>query len=219
MSLFEPPVCVECGARQKGAADRFCAYCGTQLPRAPTEAELRVDERRARFDVARGSAAYQRALARTPSAAGQLGGGLFQVLFLAFFVLVTLGIGGSACSVGAFAGGVPFGAIGGLFALVPLGMATFAIVALIGAARRTARVATSATLPMLALVKDERTQVSGGGRDSSASTSYFATLEFEDGRREEFPVSGRISGRVTPGDIGVAYERGGALIDFTLLDA
>ncbi len=65
-----------------------------------------------------------------------------------------------------------------------------------------------------ALVADERTKVSGGSGNSSASTTYFATLEQADGQREEFEIDSRLAGAIAPGDFGLAYVRAGLLLDF-----
>ncbi len=65
-----------------------------------------------------------------------------------------------------------------------------------------------------ALVADERTKVHGGGGDSSASTTYYATLEQADGQREEFEIDSKLAGAIAPGDFGLAYVRAGLLLDF-----
>ena len=66
----------------------------------------------------------------------------------------------------------------------------------------------------IALVADERTEVSGGGKDSSASTSYHVLLEWKEGQRRELKPSARVTGAVAPGDIGVAYVKANRLLDF-----
>lgn len=211
--------CAECGARPKRREDRFCAFCGTELPRAAPVVATPSDTRDARFESARRTAAYARALQHEPSTGHLAVGGAFGSIFFVFFALVALGIGGIGCSMGALSGsGMGLG-FGGLFAVVPILMAAFGIFAAIKTAAKTKAIVTSPTLRRLAHVRDERTSVSGGGRNSSASTQYYVTLEYDDGAREEHPVDPRIASRVAPGDLGVACERGGYLVDFVRLDA
>jgi len=65
------------------------------------------------------------------------------------------------------------------------------------------------------VVVDKRTEVSGGGSNSSASTSYFITCEAEDGERREYQVwDGKLYGRLTAEDAGVLYIRAGYGLDF-----
>jgi hypothetical protein len=53
----------------------------------------------------------------------------------------------------------------------------------------------------------KRTRVSGGAGDSSASTSYYITFEFEDGQRMELSVRGSEYGMIAEGDTGeVTYQ-------------
>lgn len=64
---------------------------------------------------------------------------------------------------------------------------------------------------VLAVIVKERTDVSGG--ENSTSTSYYATLQTEDGRRNEYRVSGALAGRIVVDDIGVAYVKE-TIVDF-----
>jgi len=64
---------------------------------------------------------------------------------------------------------------------------------------------------MIAVIVKERTDVSGG--ENSTSTSYYATLQTEDGRRIEYKVSGALAGRVVVDDIGIAYVKE-TVVDF-----
>jgi hypothetical protein len=64
---------------------------------------------------------------------------------------------------------------------------------------------------VIAVIVKERTDVSGG--DSSTSTSYYATLQTEDGTRTEYKVSGALAGRIVLDDIGVAYVKE-TIVDF-----
>ena len=215
MEVRELIPCTECGARPKGLDDRFCAFCGAELPRTAADPARPSAQRDARFELARRLPAFDRAMQREPDTTGVVAGGAFSVIFLLFFAGVALSIGGFGCSMSSHTGlGGP-----GIFAIVPVGMALFALFAAAKSGSQAARVATSPTERRLALVRDERTRVSGGGKNSSASTTYYVTLEYEDGSREEHRVGSRAAGRVSPGDVGVAFERAGILVDFETLDA
>lgn len=219
MSTSELLPCAECGARPKRREDRFCAFCGHELPRPVAAVPTPSVAREARFENARRSAAYAHALQHEPSTRHLALGGTFGTVFLVFFAVVALGIGGVGCSMGALSGsgfGLTFS---GIFTLVPIGMAAFAIFAAVKSAQRTSAIVNSPTDRRLAVVRDERTAVSGGGRNSSASTQYYVTLEYEEGGRKEHPVDPGLASRVAPGDLGVACERGGYLVDFVPLDA
>ncbi|BAZ15983.1 hypothetical protein NIES4071_78560 [Calothrix sp. NIES-4071] len=59
-----------------------------------------------------------------------------------------------------------------------------------------------------AKVVSKRQHVSGGGGDSSTSTSYYITFEFADGSREEFALSAREYGLIAEGDKGTLHSQG-----------
>jgi hypothetical protein len=87
----------------------------------------------------------------------------------------------------------------------------------IGIAAKGARFAAAPIRRELAVVVDERTQVSGGGQNSSVSTSYYATLQSRDGMRIEYGTYGWLAGRIAATDIGVAFIKGDRLVDFLTL--
>jgi hypothetical protein len=68
------------------------------------------------------------------------------------------------------------------------------------------------------VILDERTQVSGGGEHSSATTQYFALVQRENGERREFACRGEQAGKLATGDIGVAYIKADHLVDFERID-
>ena len=93
----------------------------------------------------------------------------------------------------------------------------------LGRTERSQRIQRSATTVELqrgelkrvaALIVDERTDINGDGAGGAVQTRYFASLESEAGRREEYEVDGRFSGKAAPGDVGVAYFKGPYLVDF-----
>jgi len=63
-------------------------------------------------------------------------------------------------------------------------------------------------------VVDKRTEVSGGSGDSSASTNYFITFEFEDSTRKEMHVRGNYYGLTTVGDQGELSYQGTRFKEF-----
>jgi hypothetical protein len=145
-------------------------------------------------------------MAHRPSGVGfAVGLGAMAVFALVFagIALVMLRL------IGGFGGGAP-----GFFGLVPLLFVVFGLAMAIGIGAKAVRFARAPLLRVPALIADERTEVSGGGRNSSASTTYYATLEAADGVREEYRIDGRLAGTVAPGDYGLAYLRGGVLLDF-----
>jgi hypothetical protein len=50
--------------------------------------------------------------------------------------------------------------------------------------------------------------------EGSGSTTYYITLQAEDGNRKEHLVPGKLYGQLERGDTGVAYLKGGFLLDF-----
>lgn len=57
-------------------------------------------------------------------------------------------------------------------------------------------------------VVDKRTHVWGGSGDSSASTDYYITFEFEDGQRVELQVRANQFGLIAVGDQGELTHQG-----------
>lgn len=68
------------------------------------------------------------------------------------------------------------------------------------------------------LVLDKRMAVRGGGQSSSASTTYYITLEFNDRERREIKTRGKLYGKITKDDVGVAYILDDYLLDFRRLE-
>ncbi|MBB3114755.1 hypothetical protein FHS18_006913 [Paenibacillus phyllosphaerae] len=72
----------------------------------------------------------------------------------------------------------------------------------------------SELLTRTAVIVDKRTEVWGGSRDSSASTNYYITFEFEDQSRMELPVRGDKYGLMVVGDRGNLTYQGTRFKDF-----
>lgn len=82
---------------------------------------------------------------------------------------------------------------------------------------RLVKVSTSRLRRCPAIVVDKRTAVSGGGQSSSASTTYYITLQLDDSKRHEFEATGKLYGKITKDDAGVAYIRDRYLLDYRRL--
>lgn len=82
---------------------------------------------------------------------------------------------------------------------------------------RLIKVSTSRLSRGPAIVVDKRTAVSGGGQSSPASTTYYITLQLDDSDRHELEVTGKLYGKITKDDAGVAYIRDRYLLDFRRL--
>ncbi len=204
--MSEARRCGHCAAVVKHGADAaFCAFCGAELPPVPVQSPpSRHDELEARFDALLAHPALERAKRKRPSGARvQAGNGLRTV-----FGLVFAAVGGTI-GLAALGNGAP-----GFFALIPLVFVGFGLWMAIKSAGKAASFAGARLRHLPALVAGERTEVSGGGQNSSATTTYFATIEFATGRRDEYEVHARLSGRLAPGDMGIAFIRGGHLLDF-----
>ncbi len=196
--------CSQCSAPVTDDRWTNCPYCGTVLAK-PTINPLRAAVAPERFAAAERSPGFDELQRRTPSGSGALVGMGLQTAFLVVWTLIA----------GAMT--IPFLAAGPL-ALVPAAMCAFGIVMLVRSSQRTAQFANARLERHVAVWKDERTEVSGGGRNSSASTHHFVLLELRDGQRSEFPCDDRLAGAHAPGDIGMAYLRGGVLLDFVRID-
>ncbi|MCP1134299.1 DUF2500 domain-containing protein [Paenibacillus polysaccharolyticus] len=66
----------------------------------------------------------------------------------------------------------------------------------------------AAVLTLHSRVVTKRTEVSGGSGDSSATTSYYATFEFDNGERLELNVGGQNYGMLVEQDRGMLTYQG-----------
>ena len=204
--------CDHCGARIPRLDARFCEYCGTELPRpepvAPP-APAHVDSVTARFAAAKADPLVPELMRHTPSMGAygaELGCGIgFAVVFLIVVGTILVSVVGSS-----------LGRAPGIFSLVPLFMLGVGGAMLIGLIKRAASTAGAPWNRVIALVVDERTHVSSSG-DNGSRTTYYVTLEAADGQREEYATAGKVSGKITAGDIGVAYLKAGRLFEFERL--
>jgi len=181
-------------------------YCGTALPavaEAPLPArDLTIDER---FEALARHPDVPRILASpAPSGAGEIAGGVGGAVFGIIFAGIAVFIMSIASSAEAPA----------FFMIFVLIFIVVGVLAAGGSLFKTAKFASAPLRKLGSLVADERTVVSGGGKDSSASTTYYVLLQFRDGQRAEYRAPDRVAGKVAPGDLGIAFLRGNVLLDF-----
>jgi len=201
------PRCLHCAAPIADPRAERCSFCGNALsaalpppaaahatPRAPTVAEMLAGVER--------HPDLQEWLAWKPP---DLGVRVRLGLALSFGIFVLL------AALVLFVAAVPKEPAAVVISVVVL---TAGLAITLTAGLRAQSFARSPLQRVPAFVADERTKISGGGGDSGASTKYYATLEQADGQREEYEIDGRLAGSVAPGDFGVAYLKGGLLLDF-----
>lgn len=205
--------CPHCGARAKDSGPH-CAFCGSRLP--AFEAQIAAEgsaspSTEQRFERLERHASYAELLNRRPSASGPIAQGVFGIFVTGAILLVAISV---ASGFGLFSwAAMQVTAFGALFSVLPIlvvGVAVFMFARMIW---KTTQLSTAEFIVQPSLIADERTDVSGGG-DGPKHTRYYVTLEARDGLRSELVASGRLAGRVTRGDIGVAYIKADHLIEF-----
>ncbi len=197
--------CSQCSAPVTDDNWTSCPFCGIVLNK-PTINPLRAATAPARFAAARRHPDLERLLQLTPSTSGFAASQIFLVFFLVIWIGATLFMS------------TVFAEVAGLAALLPLAMGVFGFV-MVSRGLVKARSIRNAPLEReIVVLLDERTEVSGGGKDSSASTAYYLLVQGEDGARTELGCSAQVAGKVTAGDIGVAYRKGSWLADFQRID-
>lgn len=197
--------CSHCSAPVTDDRWTNCPYCGSVLDK-PTIDPLKAVVAPQRFEAVERSREYLEAVRETPSGAGTIAGMGFRTVFL---------IGWTAVAGGMTVMALPFGPM----AFVPALMGIAGVVLVIVSGREMGRFASAKTERIVAVVRDERTEVSGGGEHSSASTTHFLLLEARNGTRGEYRCDAATAGRLAPGDIGVAFVRERHLLDFKRVDA
>ena len=211
MASAEARKCPNCGAAVARIDSRFCEFCGHELPRPTARPTVSppspYGDLEARFAALQQHADLQRLMMMAPRMAGIGCGMVFTIGFFILFVGASLFM---FTVIGAT--GAP-----GFLRLVPLFFSVAGVAAAIAILRKMGNFSRAPLQREPALVAGERTEVSGGGRDSSSSTDYFITLEFPGGRRREYTTQGKVVGKVSEGDLGVAFLKGDFLLDFERL--
>ncbi len=208
-SFVTPPVCSNCGAKATQLDARYCAYCRNELPRLKYNADelaarSREDEIFRRFQELERHADLPRLKAFQPIDAGIAGTG--TVLFSGIFLVMWVVIGGTVT--------VAFAVAAGPLALFPLALVCFGIFMMAKAGNKYRAFRNAPILSLPALIVDERVQVRGGSKNSSASTHYFTTLEYPGGQREEVETIPAAAADACPQDMGMAYLRAKTLVHF-----
>lgn len=181
-----------------------CPYCGAVLAK-PTIDPLRAVVAPARFDAVERSDAYVDAKPPSTSGGAHVAGLGVRTVFLVVWT----------CMAGVMT--VLFLPTGPL-AIVPALMGIFGVGLVLFSVRETSRFLNASPQRFVAVVRDERVHVSGGG-ESPSTTQHFVLLERRDGARREFACDAATAGAVAPGDIGVAFVRADRLLEFRRVDA
>jgi uncharacterized membrane protein len=217
--------CKSCGANVAQDAGT-CEFCGTTVDRAgSSRGGGHWPERFARIKQSaayanRNSPERHAALPQASALAGAFAVVFFTIFiggaaFIAVMMLVMAGVFG-------FAGFHVGGALGGgvaiipmLMSVVPIGFVVLGFFLMKKIRQQQVEFKEARVEAEAAIIVGKRTQVSGGGENSSASTSYFVTAEFEDGRREEYQsMTPTLYGKVSDDDAGILFVRSTYALDF-----
>ena len=187
--------CSSCGA-EIPQDTRVCEFCGSAVD-LPVQAVLAPGHADVFARVLKSPEYRQRNSAERLAALPKLGALALAipVVFLGIFIAA------SAFMSVMFVAMFPLGAV------VPVGFVALGVLMLIKTVGKAKEVAQADVLARAAIVAAKRTAVSGGSGDSSASTSYFATFEFEDGRRSEYTVQSDLYSQLSERDAGVLFTR------------
>jgi VIT1/CCC1 family predicted Fe2+/Mn2+ transporter len=158
--------CEQCGAAIRKGDGRYCSHCGAKLPDVPRVTPDEWVVHPERFDQAEASEAFGSAM----SAAAPVAPAAAIVVPLAFlcFWLAT----GLFIFVAGLAAGSP------IFPMFSGVLVTFGAVMILRNVAGSLRFARAPVQRRVSVVIDERVHVSGGGKNSSARTTYYATLSF-----------------------------------------
>lgn len=201
--------CSHCGARPKDIDAAYCQFCGTELPQR-AQAQVQVitphGDLNARFVALEKHADLPQLHRHTPDSTREGLGMAGTVVFGGFFTVISLFITAG------------FAKVGGPIAIFPLIFVGAGVVMIVKGVTSAAQFSSAPMRRQLVAVIDERSRVSGGGKNSSASTTYFATVQDRDGERGEYRVHARLAGQIAPGDLGVAYFKSKYMLDFKRVD-
>lgn len=195
--------CRSCGARLLSGEDN-CPYCGTPVDDERARAGLPGFE----FRVPKDSTELRELLNHIPSSLPARTGqvvmivfGLVFASFAAFFIVMASRMGAPV-----------------LFRIFPVIFLIVGIGIVMGGISGLARLTGSPLERMPSVVVGKRQDYDTDSK-GSGSTSYYITLQTEDGSRKEHLVPGKLYGQLERGDTGVAYLKGGFLLDFRRLHA
>jgi hypothetical protein len=138
---------------------------------------------------------------------------MFILIPLVAVVMMLTVAGGFAAMSGSFGRG--FSLIPCVAVICPLAFVGLGVALGVTFFKKMRHYEESPVVARAALIVSKRLSVSGGSGDSSASTSYFVTAEFEDGSREEFQaMTPQLYGRLAERDAGVLFTRATLAVDF-----
>lgn len=219
--------CKNCGA-EVNASSRRCEYCDSAVAREEQEnaaavanvATSSLDRRADVFEEIKLSAAY--AQRKSSARHEKLPGGsglamLTPIIFFVVFILISLIITSGALVMAKMVWsdfGAP-GIIPAVMSIVPMGFVVLGIVMGVRSFQKYQAYKSAPIRSRAAIITSKRTVVSGGSGDSSATTAYFVTAEYEDGRRHEFAIMEHsLFGRLAEDDVGVLFTRSEFALDF-----
>ena len=199
--------CSSCGA-DMAPGSPTCEYCGSSAmsPKAAPAADL--------FEQIERSPQYEQRNSPERHAALPTYSGLAKAAPIAFFVVFIVA-GLSMAAMAAIMAGEVGSPIPLLMGLVPLSFAVLGVFLIIQFSKKHHAFDQAAIVARAAVVVGKRTAVSGGSGDSSATTAYYLTAEFEEGARAEFQtMTPDLYGRVAERDAGVLFTRASLALDF-----
>ena len=205
--MDEARQCSNCGGRPTAEDQRFCGFCGVELPLPEAAPQVVVHtgpygDLEARFAALDDHPDLDRLRQHVPSTTGKTASMFGQVAFGLLFTGMALFIT------------FMFGAVAGPMAVFPLIGVVAGVILTLGGLKRAGEYSSAPLRRIKALVVDERVKVSGGSNNRQASTAYYATLQDPEGHRVEYQVDEDIAAEVREGDIGLAFVKGPVLVDF-----
>ncbi len=197
--------CTECGAAAKEGSGRFCSHCGAALPDADRISAYEYMTHADRFAKVRSHVRFDELMKHSPAFPAKLA-------FVPGIVIIVFGVVFFAFGFSMWSPdfpGAPIKIFMSLFCALFIGIGIATLV-------RAKKLVDAPMKRRVAVIVDERTKVTGS--DDSTSTTYFATVQFEDGTRQEMKTSGVVAGGATRGDIGVIYTKLDKLVSFERVD-
>lgn len=193
--------CRSCGARLM-RGEKQCPYCGTHVDDERAPAEPSGFESRIPVDGTELRELLHYIPSSLPARSGQIVMIIFGLVFAsfaAFFIFMATRMGAPL-----------------LFRLFPVIFLIVGIAIIMGGISGLAKLTSSPLERQPSVVVGKRQHFDSDSK-GSGSTTYHITFQTEDGNRKEHRVPGRLYGQLEKGDSGVAYLKGGFLLDFRRL--
>ena len=207
--------CRSCGA-EVPTGGVACEFCGSSAPSpvasvghttgAATNETLFARIKDSTDFARRNTPERQAALPKFPSFAL-----VVPIVFFTIFIGIAVFMTGASIVMAGVAGSP----IPALMSLCPMAFIGIGIFGMVTVVKKAKDFQGAVVVARPAIIVGRRTNVSGGSGDSSASTNYFLTAEFEDGTREEFqPMQADLFARIAERDAGVLFSRSKIALDF-----